>query len=460
MQSQQKMGSMRMAPLILKMSLPAIASMLINALYNIVDSAFVARYSADALTAVSLVFPLQQLVIAVAVGAGIGVNSLMSRSLGAKDQEKAELAAEHGLALSVLAGLLFVMIGFFGSRPFLGAFTNNPKVLDQAVQYSYIVVGLSTFVMVYIMCEKIQQATGDMIVPMCQGLGGSIVNIVLDPLLIFGIGPFPELGIRGAAIATVLGQVVGMLIGLWGIFCHQKMLKIRLLGWKLRGDIVCEVYQVGLPSIIMQSISSVMIAGMNVILIRFSEAAVTVLGIYFKLQTFVFMPVFGLNQGSLPVMGYNFGARDRHRLLGAYRITVFYAVVIMMIGMGVFQVFPEPMIRIFSDPNNPQATETLVELGVPALRTISLSFVCASFGIINSTLFQAIGHGMASLLVSVCRQLFIILPVAVVLAKIAGLTAVWYAFPIAEIAAVILSWGILTQIDRRQLRKLVPLKEE
>ncbi len=449
-----------MAPLILKMSLPAIASMLINALYNIVDSAFVARYSADALTAVSLVFPLQQLVIAVAVGAGVGVNSLMSRSLGAKDQQKAELTAEHGLALSLVSGLLFVLIGFLGSRPFLAAFTDNPNVLEQAVQYSHIAVGLSIFVMVYIMCEKIQQATGDMIIPMCQGLIGAIVNIILDPLLIFGIGPFPELGIQGAAIATVLGQVVGMLIGLWGLFCHQKMLKIRLLGWKLRGDIIREVYQVGFPSIIMQSISSVMIAGMNVILIRFSEAAVTVLGIYFKLQTFVFMPVFGLNQGSLPVMGYNFGAGDRHRLLAAYRITVFYAVVIMLIGMGIFQVFPEPMIRIFSDPNNPQATETLVELGVPALRIISLSFVCASFGIINSTLFQAIGHGMESLFVSVCRQLFIILPVAVLLAKVAGLTAVWYAFPIAEIVGVVLSFIIFERVDRRQLRNLTPVKEE
>ena len=451
---------MRMAPLIWSMSLPAIISMLINALYNIVDSVFVAHYSADALTAVSLVFPLQQLVIAVAVGSGVGVNSLMSRCLGAKEKERAEQAAEHGLGLSVLCGLIFVFVGFFGSRPFLAGFTENPNVLEQAVQYSHIVVGFSAFVMIYIMCEKIQQATGNMIIPMCQGLIGSIVNIILDPLLIFGIGPFPELGIRGAAIATVLGQIVGMLIGLWGIFLHQQVLKVRLLGWKVRFDMLKEIYQVGFPGIIMQSISSVMIAGLNMVLIQFSEAAVTVLGIYFKLQTFVFMPVFGLNQGSLPVMGYNFGARDRHRLLSAYRVTVLYALLIMTAGMVIFQLFPAQMIGIFADPNNPGANAALIELGVPALRIISLSFVCASFGIINSTLFQAIGHGFASLVVSVCRQLIGILPVAVLLAKLFGLPAVWYAFPIAEVFALALSFLILVRIDKRQLRNLKPLEEE
>lgn len=456
MQSQQKMGTMRMAPLIWNMSLPAIISMLINALYNIVDSAFVAHYSADALTAVSLVFPLQQLVIAVAVGSGVGVNSLMSRCLGAKENERAEQAAEHGLGLSILCGLIFVLIGFFGSRPFLAGFTNNPNVLEQAVQYSYIVVGLSVFVMIYIMCEKIQQATGNMIIPMCQGLIGSIANIILDPLLIFGIGPFPELGIQGAAIATVLGQAMGMIIGIWGVFFHQKVLKVRFVGWKIKLSMLKEIYQVGFPGIIMQSIASVLTAGMNIILIQFSEAAVTVLGIYFKLQTFVFMPVFGLNQGALPVMGYNFGAKNRDRLMSAYRVAVSYALIIMIIGTVVFQMFPEQMIGIFADPNNPEATAALVKLGVPALRIISLSFVFASFGIMNSTMFQAIGHGFASLVVSVFRQLLGILPVAVLLAKLFGLTAVWYAFPIAEAVALILSFFVLIRIDKRQLRKMKP----
>ena len=460
MQAQQKMGTMRMAPLIWSMSVPAIISMLINALYNIVDSAFVARYSADALTAVSLVFPLQQLVIAVAVGSGVGVNSLMSRCLGGKENERAEQAAEHGLGLSIFCGIIFVLVALFGSRPFLAGFTNNANVLEQAVQYSYISVGFSAFLIVYIMCEKIQQATGNMIVPMFQGLIGSIVNIILDPLLIFGIGPFPELGIQGAAIATVLGQIAAMLIGIWGVFFHQKVLKIRFFGWKIKLSMLKEIYQVGFPGIIMQSIASVLTAGMNIILIQFSEAAVTVLGIYFKLQTFVFMPVFGLNQGALPVMGYNFGARNRERLMSAYRVATSYAFMIMVVGTVVFQMFPEQMIGIFADPNNPEATATLVELGVPALRIISLSFVFASFGIMNSTMFQAIGHGMASLVVSVFRQLLGILPVAVLLAKLFGLTAVWYAFPIAEAVALVLSFIVLLQIDKKQLRKMEPSKED
>ena len=449
-----------MAPLIWSMSLPAIISMLINALYNIVDSVFVARYSADALTAVSLVFPLQQLVIAVAVGTGVGVNSLMSRCLGAKEKERAEQAAEHGLALSVICGVIFVLIGFLGSRPFLTGFTKNENVLEQAVQYSHIAVGLSAFVIIYIMCEKIQQATGNMIIPMCQGLIGSIVNIILDPLLIFGIGPFPELGIRGAAIATILGQMVGMLIGIWGVFLHQKVLKVRTFGWKVRLDMLKEIYQVGLPGIIMQSISSIMTAGMNMILIQFSEVAVTVLGIYFKLQTFVFMPVFGLNQGALPVMGYNFGAKNRQRLMSAYRVTVLYALSIMVVGTVIFQIFPTQMIGIFADPNNAQANAELLKLGVPALRIISLSFVFASFCIINSTIFQAIGRGFASLVVSVFRQLIGILPVAFVLAKLFGLPAVWFAFPISEAVALVLSFFILVGIDKRELRSMKPLEEE
>lgn len=456
MQSQQKMGTMRMGPLIFSMALPAMISMLINALYNIVDSIFVARYSATALTAVSLVFPLQQLVIAIAVGTGVGVNSLIARCLGAKDEEKAAHAAEHGVILSIIGGIVFVLIGFLGSRPFLAGFTENTSVLEQAVSYSHIAVGWSIFVMVSIMCEKIQQSTGNMIIPMVQGLVGAIVNIILDPLLIFGLGPFPEMGIRGAALATVIGQIIGMIIGLWGTFFHQKVLHVRTSGWRLQLKMLGEIYQVGLPGIIMQSIVSVMTAGMNVILIQFSEVAVTVLGIYFKLQTFIYMPVFGLNQGALPVMGYNYGAKDRYRLIGAYRITLGSALIILVVGTILFQILPAQMIGLFIPSNDPKAAADMLAVGIPALRIISLSFIGAGFGIINSTVFQAIGHGMASLIVSVCRQLFIILPAAFLLSNWFGLGAVWYAFPVAEYVAVVISYIILVRIYQNELRYLEP----
>lgn len=454
------MGTMPIAPLIFSMALPAMVSMLINALYNIVDSIFVAKYSADALTAVSLVFPLQTLVIAVGVGTGVGVNSLIARCLGAREQEQADHAAQHGVVLALLGGLVFLLLGFFGSHPFLSAFTENAGVLNQAVSYSHIAVGLSCFVMLSMMCEKIQQATGNMIIPMFQGLTGAIVNIILDPLLIFGLGPFPELGIRGAAIATVIGQIVGMVIGVWGLFIHQKVIRASLRGWRPQARMFAQIYQVGLPGIVMQSIMSVMTAGLNVILIGFSEIAVSVLGIYFKLQTFVFMPVFGLNQGALPVMGYNYGARDRHRLMSAYRVTLGSAVVIMLLGFALFQCLPRQMLMLFADVDDAAATAAMLACGVPALRTISFSFLGAAFGIINSTMFQATGHGMASLIVSLCRQLFIILPAAYVLGRMFGLNAVWCAFPIAEVASFVISFALLYRIYRKELRDMKPRAAE
>ena len=457
--SQNKMGTHRIAPLIFSMALPAMVSMLINALYNIVDSIFVARYSADALTAVSLVFPLQQLVIAIAVGTAVGVNSLIARRLGAGMQKEADSAGEHGLALSVLGGLAFILIGFFLSRPFLAAFTDKSSVLEQAVSYSHIAVGLSIFVMISVMCEKVQQSTGNMIIPMCQGLAGAIVNIILDPLMIFGIGPFPEWGVRGAAIATVIGQVFGMVIGLWGVFSHQKLLHLNMRSFRLRGEIVLDIYRVGLPGIIMQSVVSVMTAGLNLILISFSEVAVSVLGIYFKLQTFVFMPVFGLNQGALPVMGFNYGARNRARLMSAYKVTLTSAFCIMLIGLVLFQLLPRQMLLLFADAKDAAASAALLETGIPALRTISWSFLGAAFGIINSTLFQAIGRGMASLIVSVCRQLVVILPVAWLLGQLHGLAAIWYAFPIAEIVAFAISYVLLYRIYRIDLCRLDTPKE-
>ncbi len=449
-----------MGPLIFSMALPAMISMLINAMYNIVDSIFVAQYSQSALAAVSLVFPLQTLVVAIGVGTGVGVNSLIARRLGEKRQLHADSAAEHGIALSIIGGIVFLVLGFGLSGVFVGAFGAAEDVSVQAVQYSHIAVGLSIFVMISMMCEKVQQSTGNMIIPMMQGLTGAIINIILDPLMIFGIGPFPEMGVTGAALATVIGQIFGMLIGLWGVFKHQKVLKLNMRKFKWRLQTVKDIYRVGLPGIVMQSISSVMTAGLNGILIGFSQTAVNVLAVYFKLQTFVFMPVFGLNQGALPVMGYNYGARNKRRLFGAYRIALATAVIIMMIGFVLFQIIPEPMLMMFVDRTDAAAMQEMLEIGVPALKTISFSFVGAAFGIINSTMFQATARGMNSLVVSVCRQLVIILPAAWILGSLYGLSALWYAFPIAEIASFLISYLLLWREYKTELKYLDAGQEE
>ena len=450
MNNTERMGRERIDKLIFTMAGPAIISMLINALYNIVDSIFVGRYSTDAFTAVSLVFPMQQLVIAVGVGTAVGVNSLIARRLGARMQEEAEDAARHGILLAALSGIVFLLIGLFVSRPFLTAFTENPAVLEQAVSYAQIAVGASFFVMISIMCEKVQQATGNMIVPMIQGLTGTIINIVLDPIMIFGLLGCPELGVRGAALATVIGQIGGMIVGVYVVFFRQKAINCSMKKFRFSPATILEIYRVGLPGIIMQSVGSVMTSGLNMILIAYSEIAVSVLGLYFKLQTFIFMPVFGRNQGALPVMGYNYGAGDRKRLMSAYRVSAATAFVIMTVGFILFQTIPEQMIRLFNDD------PALIAAGVPALRSISLSFFGAAFGIINGTLFQAIGRGLASMIVSICRQLGIILPVAWLLGRLFGLDAIWLAFPIAEIGAVIISFAMFYRIYQNELKDLRP----
>ena len=442
------MGSARMGPLIFSMALPAMISMLINALYNIVDSIFVAQYSQSALAAVSLVFPLQQLVIAIGVGTGVGVNSLISRRLGEKRQLHADSAAEHGIALAVIGGLAFVVVGFVLAPPFLGAFGSAPDVYEQAVQYSQVAVGMSFFVMISMMCEKIQQSTGNMIIPMCQGLTGAIINIILDPLMIFGIGPFPEMGVYGAAAATVIGQVFGMLIGLWGVFIHQKVLRIKMREFKWRLQTVKDIYRVGLPGIVMQSVVSVMTAGMNAILISFSQTAVNVLAVYFKLQTFVFMPVFGLNQGALPVMGYNYGARSSQRIQQATRLSLLMTTAIMALGTVIFQVAPGPLLSLFS------ASDTMLSIGIPALRIISVSFCFAGVAIVFSSVFQALGDGMLSLVMSAVRQLLLLLPCAFVLAKLGGLDAVWFSFLIAEVASVTLAVVFYRSLYNKKIRHI------
>lgn len=451
------MGTESVAGLIARMALPAMFAMIIQALYNIVDSIYVAKLSENALTAVSLAFPLQSLIIALGVGTGVGVNSLIARRLGAGNRKAASSAAMHGLVLAVISGVAYGLICFFIMKPFFAAFTaGQPEIYEQGLQYGYIVTCLSVFAMVSVACEKIIQATGNTVIPMIQNVAGAVTNIILDPIMIFGLLGCPKMGVAGAAIATIIGQIVSMIFGLCFLFLRKHEVDITFKGFHPDLSVIGQIYQVGLPGIIMQSVVSVMTAGLNGILAGYSSTAVAVLGIYFKLQSFVFMPVFGLNQGALPVMGYNYGARKRGRLMQAYKVALIAAAVIMGCGTVLFQLFPGVMLGLFQTAEEAALGDAspMRQMGIPALRTISLSFIGAAFGIINSTMFQAIGRGMNSLIVSVCRQLVVILPAAWLFGRWWGVTGIWYAFPFAEIVAFILSFYLLFRVYKSEISKM------
>ncbi len=450
---ENKMGTMPVLPLIFSMALPAMFSMLVQALYNIVDSIFVSQYDpVNALAAVSLAFPVQMLLISVGVGTGVGLNSLISRRLGEGRQEEANAAAAHGLFLAVMSWLCFLIFGIFFVRPFFEAFSDNTVLVEMAIQYTRICTVCSFGCFVEISIEKTLQATGDMIHPMKFLLTGAITNIILDPIMIFGLLGLPAMGVTGAAVATVLGQIFSMLYALWVMFTKKHIVEIDLRGFRPQGRMVRAIYAVGLPSIVMQSIGSVLTACLNLILIAFSETAVSVLGIYFKLQSFIFMPVFGLNQGVMPIMGYSFGARRKARLLEALKWGICIAAVIMSAGTLLFWVAPGLLLGLF----NP--TPELLQLGVPALRTISLSFIPAAFGIMFGTIFQATGCGLRSLFISILRQLVVILPVAWYLSRF-GVNYVWYAFPFAEIFSVGASILLFWDLYRKRIKSLSPLQE-
>lgn len=444
---QNKMGTMPMTKLILSMSIPAIFSMTIQAMYNVVDSIFIGQYNQNGLTATSFAFPLQLLLVAVSVGTAVGVNSLVSRKLGERNFREADDAATHGLLLCGISYAIFLIIGIFAVRPFMSLYTQNQQIIDYGVQYLTVVLCCSVFSIVQIMLEKTLQATGNMIFPMLFQLTGAIVNIILDPILIFGCGFIPSMGILGAAIATVFGQFCGMVFALIVMFCKKHEVKISFKNFKINISTVKNIYSVGFPSIIMQSIGSVMIIGLNAIL-SVSEAAVTVLGIYYKLQSFVFMPCFGLNQGVMPIIGYNYGSRNKKRLYSALKRGIIIAVIIMAIGTVLMWTIPDKLISLFG------GTDQLMEIGVPAFKTISLCFIPAAAGILFTTLFQAVGKGIRSLLMSFCRQLVLILPIAFILSNIFGITSVWYAFPIAEIGSLILAVVFFLNLVKGDFKKL------
>lgn len=448
---ENKMGVMPIGKLLFSMSFPAMFSMFIQAMYNIVDSIFVARLGEHALTAISLAFPIQTLMIAVSVGTGVGLNSLISRKLGEHNFKEADNAASHGVMLMALSYLVFCIFGLFFSHPFISSFTNDAEIIALGSSYTFVVTVFSFGSFLQIGNEKILQATGNMVYPMLFQLIGAITNIILDPIFIFGMFGVPAMGVFGAAVATVTGQILAMAFSMYIVFFRKHEVHITIRGFRFQWDMIKKIYAVGLPSIVMQSITSILTIGLNNILMAFSSAAVSVLGVYFKLQSFVFMPVFGLGQGAMPIMGYNFGARNSKRLMHTLKLSIGVAIGIMAVGTLIFWGFTEQLLMMFN------ASEEMLVIGVPALRIISSSFIFSAVGISNSNFFQAVGEGKKSLFVSVLRQLVIILPLSWFFARFFSLEAVWYAFPISECFALVCS---LLFLRNSYNTKVVPILVE
>lgn len=449
---ENKMGVMPVNRLLLNMAVPMVISMLVQALYNVVDSVFVAKLSEDALNAVSLAFPVQNLMIAVSVGTGVGINALLSRSLGQKNQERADRTAMNGFFLAAVSCLVFTLLGLTCGRLFYAVQTDIAVIVDYGASYLQICCGLSFGLFLCVTSDRILQATGRTFYTMLTQALGAIINIVLDPILIFGLFGLPRMEVAGAALATVLGQMCGAALSLFLNLTRNQDVRLSWKGLRPSGPIIAGIYSVGVPSIAMQSIGSVMVFGMNQILLTFTATATAVFGVYFKLQSFIFMPVFGLNNGLVPIVAYNYGARQPRRILRAIQLSVIYATAIMLLGLLAFQLIPQVFLSIFMSEG---ASGDMLSIGVPALRIISLSFVFAGFGIVCSSVFQALGHGVLSLLVSLVRQLIVLLPVAFVLSRTLGLDAVWWSFPIAELFSVVLSALFLRRVHRKEIHPLL-----
>ncbi|MDE5910383.1 MAG: MATE family efflux transporter [Lachnospiraceae bacterium] len=445
---ENKMGIMPVNQLLVSMSLPMMISMLVQALYNIVDSIFVSRINENALTAVSLAFPIQTLMIALGAGTGVGINALLSRSLGEKDYEKANKSAANGVFLAVVNYIIFLLVGLFVTGPFYLSQTNDAQILEYGRAYLTIVCCCSFGVYAQFVYERLLQSTGNTFYTMITQGVGAIINIILDPIFIFGYFGVPRMGVAGAAVATVIGQIIA---GVIAFIINEKKnteIKVQLRGFRPDLTIIKQIYQVGIPSIIMQAIGSVMTYGMNKILLGFTNTAAAVFGAYFKLQSFIFMPVFGLNNGMVPIVAYNYGAGKKDRLIKTVKLSIFYAICLMFIGFVVFQVFPTQLLLMFD------ASDTMLAIGVPALRIISCSFLLAGFCIICGTMFQALGNGVYSMVVSIARQLVVLLPVAYLLSLTGNVTYVWLAFPIAELMSLILSAFFLVRIYHKVIKHI------
>ena len=446
---ENKMGVMPVGRLLVSMSLPIMISMLVQALYNVVDSMFVARVSENALTALSMAFPIQNLMIAVSVGLGVGLNAVLSRALGAKDTKGVNRAATCGIMLLAICAVLFMVAGMFVVRPFFEAQTDIEEIVESGIAYTSIVMIGSMGMFMQIVFERLMQSTGRTMMTMISQGTGAIINIILDPIMIFGYFGCPKMGVAGAALATIIGQWAAAALGLVMNIRMNPEVSISFKGFRPHGATIRRILAIGIPSVVMQSIGSVMTFAMNQILIAFSSTAVAVFGVYFKLQSFVFMPVFGLNNGTVPIIAYNFGARRADRMTKTIKYSVSAAIVIMIAGTLLFQAVPDKLLELFD------ASDEMLRIGVPALRIISLSFALAGFGIGSSSVFQALGYSIYSMIISLVRQLFVLIPCAYLIGRVTGnVTMVWWAFVIAEGFSVVLSILYMHKVNRCVIRTI------
>ena len=448
MAEENKMGVMPVNKLLLSMSVPMMLSMLVQALYNIVDSIFVARIGENALTAVSLAFPIQQLMIALGSGTCVGVNAILSRALGERDFKKVNSCAVNAVFLMLLNAIVFFLIGIFVVEPFYMAQTTDAEIIEYGIQYLQIVCVFSFGIYFQFVFERLLQSTGNTFYTMITQLVGALINIILDPILIFGLLGMPKFGVSGAALATVIGQIVAAITAVIINYKKNHEVKLDFKGFRPSVSIIQQIYVVGIPSIIMQSIGSVMVFCMNQILIAFSTTATAVFGVYFKLQSFIFMPIFGMNNGMVPIVAYNYGAQKKERLIKTVKLSMIYAVGIMCIGVLVFQLIPDKLFLLFD------ASDHMLSMGIPALRIISVHFPLAGICIIGGSMFQALGNAVYSMITAICRQLLVLIPAAWLLAQLGNVDYVWWSFPIAEVVSLTLNILFLIKINKDIVSKI------
>ena len=453
---ENKMGTMPVGKLLFQIAFPIIISMLIQAAYNIIDSMYVSRINEQALTAVSLVFPMQMLLIAVGIGTNVGINALLSRALGAKQFDRVRSIAQHAVFLIIVSYIVMALFLFLVAPLFIGLQTKDPQIYTYGTTYMRIVGLFSLGLLTEVCMEKLLTATGKTVFTMIIQASGAIINIILDPILIFGYGPFPEMGVAGAATATVIGQSIAACIGIVFNLLINKEIQLTMRGFRPIKEIIGEIYRIAVPSIVLQSIGSILIFGMNLILMQFlgNPTAAAVFGVYFKLNSVFFMPIFGLNNGVVPIVAYNYGARRKKRILDTTRVATITAIIVLGAGTAAFWFLPDKLLAIFN------ASEHMLAIGVPALRVISISFMFAGYNIIRLSTMQALGSAFYSMLVSLARQLFVLLPSAMILAWIfraqGGLPAIWFSFVIAEVAAMVMTALLFARVRRL---KIDPLPE-
>ncbi|MBR4823282.1 MAG: MATE family efflux transporter [Spirochaetaceae bacterium] len=446
--AENKMGYMPLGKLLLQMSLPMMISMFVQSLYNIVDSIFVAQISEHALTAVSLAFPIQNLMFSVAIGTGVGINSLLSRRLGEKNFDEVDMVANNGIFLAICGFIVFMIVGFIVPRPYFESQTDNAEIIEYGVTYMRICLIACAGVFGAITFERLLISTGKTGLSMISQLTGTAFNLIFDPILIFGLLGFPKMGIAGAALATVLGQFAAMTVSFILNVRKNKEIRLSIKGLKPEGQIIGKIYAVGIPSIIVMSIGSILVYFLNIILGSFTTTAIAVYGVYFKLQSFVFMPVFGLNNGSVPIVGYNFGARNKKRVTKTIIISSLAACSIMLVGMLIFELFPRQLLGMFN------ASEEMYSIGIVALRIIAIHFPIAAFCIILSSVFQALGKGIQSMSISFIRQLIVLLPAAWLLSLTGNINNIWWAFPIAEVISLLTCVILLKRVYDKEIKTM------